>query len=392
MKLKLSIYAIAAVLCFHTSIVSVASAQSRDSASAIQEPVSLPNQSSEQREIRFVSTTKAGTMERELNQLAAEGFRLERVSKSSMGDDVAVLVERLPNIVNPTRYEYKLVSTLRTPTLEKELLQAADQGFELRGLISFFRPGLNALLQGDETAALMERRAGETSRQHDYRMLSTRREGTMRKELDEALAAGFSPLEMVLNQENNLGNVLWGPQMVMTIILARKAHSAIVPNTREYKFLRTSKVGTMKREMNQAAKEGFRFCMCSPSLLVLMCRERGVTDPAPVEYELLATVKTGTMQKEIFDRARLGYKYLATSNGLGGLTTVLERDLSADAAKRTHEYRLLATLREKTTQKEITEFRAAGYDIVDLTTIGEFIIILDRVSPGRPGTPSSVYR
>jgi hypothetical protein len=350
-----------------------------------------PLQATSQREVRFVSTTKAGTMERELNQLASEGFRLERVSKSSMGDDLAVLVERDPNAVNAPRYEYKLLSTLRTSTLEKELLQAADQGFELRGLISFLRVGFSTIVQGDETAALMERRLGETNRQYDYKMLSTRREVTMRKELDEAVAAGFTPVEMVLNQENNLANILLRPQMVMTIFLGRRVNAAAGASTREFRFLRTSKVGTMKREMNQAAKEGFRFYNCSPSLLVVMFREHGVKDPAPVQYELLATRRTATMQKELFEHARQGYKYLATSNGLGGLTIFLERDFNAESGKHSHEYRLLATLREKTTQREIIESLAGGYEIVDLTTIGEFIIILDRTRDGRTvtGGPST---
>ena len=40
-----------------------------------------------QREFRFLSTNKIGTMEKELNELAAQGFRLERVSKTMFKGD-----------------------------------------------------------------------------------------------------------------------------------------------------------------------------------------------------------------------------------------------------------------------------------------------------------------
>jgi hypothetical protein len=97
-------------------------------------------------------------------------------------------------------------------------------------------------------------------------------------------------------------------------------------------------------------------------------------------YKLLATRKTGTMQKELLQEAALGFRYLATTHGLGGMAVVLERDVTVDLKQpgATREYRLLATVREKTTQKEISEALSEGFRILDLTTIGEFILILDR--------------
>ena len=124
--------------------------------------------------------------------------------------------------------------------------------------------------------------------------------------------------------------------------------------------------------------------MSAANLIVLMVRDKGAKDPAQFQYKLLATRRTGTMQKELFAEGRNGYRYLATSSGLGGLTTILEQDLSIDAKQRKREYKLLAATREKTTQKEISAALGAGYQLLDLTTLGEFIIILDRKDESEP--------
>lgn len=334
------------------------------------------------REYRFVATTKVATMEKELNALAAQGFRLERVSKSSIGDDLAALVMRDPAAAteqNRTLYEYKLLATRKTGTMEKEIVEAADQGYELRGLTAMLRIGIGMFI-GDETVAVMERPVGQTARRFEYKMLSTKREKTMQKELDATVAAGFTPVQMVHGQDNGASSLLLGAQFVNTIILARQEGSANIAEAREYKFLTTTKVGTMKKEMNKAAQEGYRYSMSATDLLVLMSRERGVKSASPYQYELLATRKTGTMQKELSEQGALGYNYVATTNGLGGLATILERDTRVDPRDSRREYKLLTTTREKTTQNEIGETLAAGYRVLDLTTIGEFILVLDRRS------------
>jgi hypothetical protein len=348
-----------------------------------------------QKEFRFVSTTKVATMERELNELAAQGFRLERVSKSMLGDDLALLVsrEQAAAAEGGPRYEYRAIATRRAGTMDKEIKQAAAEGFELRGLTSMMRPGLGMLI-GDETAAMMERRVGETKPRFEYQLLSTRREKTLQKELDAAAAAGYVPVEMTRGQDNGAASILLGPQFVITVIMARpvgggaaaadagadtaSAATAAPAPAREYKLLETTKVGTMEREMNKAAREGYRYYMSAPDMLTLMYRERGAEGPAPYQYKLLATMKTGTMQKELLEHVSSGYRYLATSSGLGGLTTILERDAAPAAERR--EVRLLATSRESTTRREIAEALAEGYRILDLTTIGEFIVVLDRES------------
>ena len=341
-------------------------------------------------ELRFVSTTQVATMEKELNELAAKGYRLERASKGTLSGHLAAFVVSNPK-ASTDHYEYKLLATRRASTIEKEIMEAAAQGYEIRGLVSLFRPGFD-LVVGGETAAVLERPFGESARRYDYKLLSAKREKTIQKELDEAVSAGFTPAEILFTQDAGVTSALLFPQFVVTTILVRTANASGSSSAggREYKFLETSKVGTMEREMNQAAKEGYRLHFCASTLVALMYKDRGATGPAPYQYKLLATNKTGTMQKELSEQGRLGYKYLATASGLGGLTTVLERDLKLDEKESRRDYKLISAAHEQTTQTEITEALAAGYELLDLTTFGKFIAVLGRKSeeaPAKVNTP-----
>ena len=87
----------------------------------------------------LLATTRTGTMQRELYEAAAEGFRLlpdTMISKSQMfgGDEIVVIMERAPNSNNT--YEYMLLATSFTSTLQAEMAQAIDNGFEVVGMVS----------------------------------------------------------------------------------------------------------------------------------------------------------------------------------------------------------------------------------------------------------------
>ncbi|MCI0561374.1 MAG: hypothetical protein MN733_23045 [Nitrososphaera sp.] len=79
-------------------------------------------------------------MQKELNEAAAEGFRLipsTMISKERavFGDEeIVVLLERPPKV--DKRYEYKLLATTLTSTLQKEITEAQAVGFVLVGMVS----------------------------------------------------------------------------------------------------------------------------------------------------------------------------------------------------------------------------------------------------------------
>ena len=84
--------------------------------------------------VRLLATTKTATFEKELNEAAQEGFRLMRLAKADYGGGVSGLVTK----ENTTsQYEYKVLSTTRLVTLQKEVEQAAAEGYEVRGIRGF---------------------------------------------------------------------------------------------------------------------------------------------------------------------------------------------------------------------------------------------------------------
>src|SRR5687768_3764900 len=74
-------------------------------------------------------------------------------------------------------------------------------------------------------------------------------------------------------------------------------------------------------------------------------------------YKILATSKTSTMQKEMQEAGDAGFKFVAVMGGetaIGGKEVVVLLEKSSDD-KDTYSYRLLATSKTSTLQKELQE-------------------------------------
>jgi hypothetical protein len=109
------------------------------------------------------------------------------------------------------------------------------------------------------------------------------------------------------------------------------------------------------------------------------------------EYKLLATSKTSTMEKELNEAADAGYRFEAVMGGetsFGGKEVIVIMERERDAADRRIEYKLLATNKTGTMQKELSEVAAAGFRFrgvtVGKTTFGgnEVVVITERISGG----------
>ncbi len=87
-------------------------------------------------------------------------------------------------------------------------------------------------------------------------------------------------------------------------------------------------------------------------------------------YKLLATSKTSTMQKELQGAADEGFHYRGQTvfkSAFGGeeVVCILERD--GAAPKASVDYRLVATSKTATLQKELAQVGASGYQLVGMT-------------------------
>ena len=156
-----------------------------------------------------------------------------------------------------------------------------------------------------------------------------------------------------------------------------------------YKLLATTKTSTMQKELDEAAAAGFRVAVGSPTsgteMAILL--ERVAQPPDTYKYKLLATTRTGTMQKELNEAARDGYRLLprtmiAKSQMIGGVEIVVLLERSPKFENR-YEYKLLATNLTSTLQKEITEAQAAGFVLAGMVSRGEHMVIMEKVTPVR---------
>jgi hypothetical protein len=88
-------------------------------------------------EYRLLATTKTSTMQRELEEAAAAGFQYRGQSVfASMfgGKEVVVILERDREASSKDRWEYRLLATSKTSTMQRELSDAGAQGFEFVGM------------------------------------------------------------------------------------------------------------------------------------------------------------------------------------------------------------------------------------------------------------------
>jgi hypothetical protein len=167
----------------------------------------------------------------------------------------------------------------------------------------------------------------------------------------------------------------------------------------EYKLLATSKTSTMEKELNEAADAGYRFeavmggetSFGGKEVVSIMARPVGTTSGGKYQYKLCATSKTGTMQKEMSQAAEAGYRYrdqTVSETLFGGKEVIVIMERERDAADRRIEYKLLATNKTGTMQKELSEVAAAGFRFrgvtVGKTTFGgnEVVVITERISGG----------
>jgi hypothetical protein len=140
-------------------------------------------------EYKVLATNKTSTMQKEMNEAAEAGFCYGGVmggETSFGGSEVVTVMHRSPDAKNG-RFGYKLLATSRTSTMQKEMQEAGDAGYEYKGQTVF-----KSTFGGKEVVVILEVDRDQKNRQqYEYRLLSTKKTSTMQKELLEAGAAGF---------------------------------------------------------------------------------------------------------------------------------------------------------------------------------------------------------
>jgi hypothetical protein len=141
-------------------------------------------------EYRLLATNKTSTMQKEMNQAADAGFRYGGVMGGETafgGSEVVVVMSKDPANEQRERFQYRLLATNKTSTMQKEMQQAGDAAFEYKGQTVF-----SSTFGGREVVVILERDREAETRAWEYKLLATSKTATMQKELAEAGEAGFS--------------------------------------------------------------------------------------------------------------------------------------------------------------------------------------------------------
>ncbi|HEX2268294.1 MAG TPA: hypothetical protein VHH35_02095 [Pyrinomonadaceae bacterium] len=160
-------------------------------------------------EYKLLATNRTTTMEKEMNDAAAEGYRFKEVISGDTffgGSEALVVMIRPIDSNQKGKFEYRLLATTKTSTMEKELQAAGDAGFEHCGQ-SVFKKTF-----GTEVMVILERDREVKPRLWDYKLLATRKTSTMQKEVMEAAAAGYQFVGF------STGSTFFGGNEVVTIM------------------------------------------------------------------------------------------------------------------------------------------------------------------------------
>lgn len=156
-------------------------------------------------EYRVLATSRTATLEKEMNDAAAAGYRFA----ATMGGETAIGGKEAVAVMARTdaphdRYEYRLLATNRTSTMQKELQLAAEAGYEYKGQTVF-----ESAFGGQEVVCILERnldkRGGPGS---SYRLLATTKTSTLQKELQQSGLDGYEVLGLTIGKTAMGGNEL----------------------------------------------------------------------------------------------------------------------------------------------------------------------------------------
>lgn len=150
----------------------------------------------------LLATQRTGTMQQEINEAAAKGFRVIAASRTE-GTEAIVLMEQTPD-----KYHYRLIATTRTGTLQREISEAANDGYRIvpRAVTTKRTGGGLAALGNNnrnegELLVLMEK-GPEGSARAQYQVLATERTGTLQKEISQASINGYTLIALASRGEH----------------------------------------------------------------------------------------------------------------------------------------------------------------------------------------------
>ena len=158
-------------------------------------PSFAQTRSGDEPQYKLLATRRTGTMQKEIDEISAQGYRI-LVGSPTSGTEMAVFLSR--EGTPESQFKYKLLATTRTGTMNKELNELADGGYRL---IPSTMIAKAQMLGGIEIVMIMER-PPVVKKQYEYKLLATTLTSTLQKEVTEAQEAGYIIIGMVSRGEH----------------------------------------------------------------------------------------------------------------------------------------------------------------------------------------------
>ena len=312
-------------------------------------------------------------MQEELNQAAAAGYRVLVGSRTGFGE-LGLLLEKVAQ--PPELYEYLLLATQKTSTMQKELDEAAAQGFRILP---------QAMMGGETEIVVILEKPPRESPHSQYVLIATKRTGILQKEVRQEAERGYDVLGL-LSRKEHVAFMEKAAEQPGEIV-AEATEESKRGKRDEYRLLATKKTSTMQKELRKAAEKGYCVVAGAPTngTEFAPLLKKAAEPAAKCEYKLLATNKPSTLQQELNEAAAEGYRLVpqtvAGKRSAGGgffkvfvpagellnpalapdeIVAVMEK--GPDSGRR-YEYLVMDTMSTSTMQEELTQSAREGYEI-----------------------------
>ncbi|MDE0829530.1 MAG: hypothetical protein OSB03_10040 [Vicinamibacterales bacterium] len=158
-------------------------------------------------EYAVVATSRTSTMEREMNEWAEDGYRFQGV----MGGDTAFggsefVAVMMRGAGASGRFAYRVLATAQTSTMQDEMTDAGGEGYDYRGQTVY-----SSLFGGDEVVVIMEQDNDAPQLTFEYLLLATSQTSTLHTELNRAGPRGFELVGV------SVGETTFGGEEVVVI-------------------------------------------------------------------------------------------------------------------------------------------------------------------------------
>lgn len=294
------------------------------------------------RQYRLVIATSPHTFASELNRIAKEGFRAEHLRFTSedgsaydvteAGMKMVAILERVRPPVDDLRYEYDLFIGQSSRVIEERLDWSAERGWRLRALnnLDYVDNSDEETIYYTANVVILERKIGETASNRKYRVMPSWLKTTMQNHLNQAQSDGYCPVEVTFTGEPKsyfFGRPISKRAVVLEHPADRLADAEI---THSHMVISTFRLSTLEKEINQAAKNGFRVERVSLNIATAIMHpvrreEGGMT----FQYRVVGIRGKGkgfaqTLAREMSNQSAAGLEYLGMTRGTGGRAAVFE--------------------------------------------------------------------